>query len=331
MRVMWATRLALLLAAMCACRGARSQDREPPPLPWTPAVVAHCGSGTPPGEAGGCKAGVDAALAVLERGGDPLDAAVAGVAVLEDDPRYNAGTGSAVRLDGTTVQMDAAVMDSAGRFGAVAVIEDVRNPVKVARAVVDTPHRLLAGDGATAFARARGFPAFDVRTPEATAEAATLRADLESGRDVPRSWQGFDWKGAYNYGPGSDTVGVAVRGADGTFAVALSTGGWTIVLRGRVGDVPVPGAGLFAGPAGAVAATGRGETIIDVALARTVYGWMAEGMSAQEAVRRGVELLGGDGGLVAIGPHDLAGDAGKPMGWCGRELGAPAWTGTLPP
>jgi hypothetical protein len=58
---------------------------------------------------------------------------------------------------------------------------------------------------------------------------------------------------------------------------------------------------------------------------------MAEGMSAQEAVRRGVELLGGDGGVIAIGPRDLAGDAGKPMGWCGRELGAPVWTGTLPP
>ena len=91
-----------------------------------------------------------------------------------------------------------------------------------------------------------------------------------------------------------------MRSADGRFAAALSTGGWTLMLRGRIGDTPMPGAGLYVGPAGAVAGTGRGEKIIDVALARTVYGWLEQGVPAAEAARRGVELLGGEGGLIVM-------------------------------
>lgn len=336
--------LGMCAVVLAGCRE-RPSGRQRPPLPWTAAAVAHCGAGTPPAEAGGCPAAVDAALAVLARGGDPLDAAVAGVAVLEDDPRYNAGTGSAVRLDLQLVQMDAAVMDSGGRFGAVVGVEEVRNPVRVARAVVDTPHRLLAGEGATAFARAKGFGPWEVRTEAALEEARGLRRELDEGKG-PKRWRGFDWRGAWNYEEGEkgrgegegegeetgertergsggqgDTVGVAVRSEDGRFAVALSTGGWTVVLRGRVGDVPVPGAGLYAGPAGAVAATGQGELIIDRELARRVYGWMEDGMSVEDAVARGLELLHGEGGLIAIDATGWAGGATPhPMGWCGKEL-----------
>src|SRR4051794_10470721 len=110
-----------------------------------PAAIAHGGVGTSSEASDGCRRAVDAALALLARGVDPLEAAVAAVVVLEDDPRFNAGTGSIVRLDGS-VQMDASVMDSEGRFGAVATIERVKNPVTVARAVLETPHLLLAGD-----------------------------------------------------------------------------------------------------------------------------------------------------------------------------------------
>src|SRR5829696_161301 len=100
-----------------------------------PAAVAHGGVGTPGEHSDGCRTAVDRALAVLASTGDPLEAAVAGAIVLEDDPRYNAGTGSIVRLDGA-VQMDASVMESGGRFGAVAGVERVKNPVLVARAVL---------------------------------------------------------------------------------------------------------------------------------------------------------------------------------------------------
>ncbi|HEU5058157.1 MAG TPA: isoaspartyl peptidase/L-asparaginase [Kofleriaceae bacterium] len=326
----------LLVAAACSASDpAPRAARARPALPWTPAVVAHCGSGTPPAEGGGCAPAVDAALAVLARGGDPIDAVVAGAIVLEDDPRYNAGTGSVVRLDGRTVEMDAAVMDSSGRFGAAAGLEEVKNPVVVARAVADTPHRLIAGAGATAFARAIGQAVHDPRRPETLAEAERLRAALVAdGPGISEAWRRFDWRRAWNYAaplptasapqpapvrPGGDTVGVLARSADGRFAAALSTGGWTVVLRGRIGDVPIPGAGLHAGPHGAVAGTGLGEKIIDVQLARTVYGWIETGVPAQEAARRGVALAGGKAALIAITPTEAVAEADPPMAWCTRS------------
>lgn len=329
--------IALALVACSGEPGRKETGRAArPALPWTPAAVAHCGSGTPPAEGGGCRPAVDAALAVLARGGDPIDAVAAGAIILEDDPRYNAGTGSAVRLDGHTVEMDAAVMDSSGRFGAVAGLEEVKNPVVVARAVADTPHRLLAGDGATAFARAVGQPVHDPRRPETLAAAATLRAALVAGgTGIPDVWRRFDWRKAWNYSrpppgepapgpgptprPGGDTIGVLARSADGRFAAALSTGGWTVVLRGRVGDVPIPGAGLYAGPHGAVAGTGRGEKIIDVQLARAVYAWLEAGVPAAEAVRRGVALAGGEAALIAITATEAVAAADPPMAWCTRS------------
>ena len=92
------------------------------------------------------------------------------------------------------------------------------------------------------------------------------------------------------------------------------------MVRGRVGEVPVPGAGLYAGPFGAIAATGRGELIIDEQLARTVHGWLAEGASASEAAERGVELLDGEAALIVITATDAAAAARPPMAWCTRAL-----------
>src|SRR5947207_8868597 len=115
-------------------------------MPQPAAAVAHGGVGSPAAHSDGCRRAVDVALAALTADPDPLAAAVAGALVLEDDPRFNAGTGSVVRLDGT-IQMDAAVMTSDGRFGAVAGIERVKNPALVAQAVLATPHLFLAGDG----------------------------------------------------------------------------------------------------------------------------------------------------------------------------------------
>jgi L-asparaginase / beta-aspartyl-peptidase len=350
--------LLCLLVSLAACSDQAPREAAPkpaaaaPPTPWTPAAMAHCGSGTPPAEGGGCAGAVEAALAALERGIDPLDAAVAGVIPLEDDPRYNAGIGANVRLDGHTVQMDAAVADSKGRYGAVAAIEKVRNPVLVARAVADTPHRLFAGEGATALARKLGHAEFDVTTPETIEQSRKMMARLVAADPkLPRSWRGFDWRRFWNFdtpppegaaagtpaapdakgAPGdakaersnTDTVGVVVRSADGRFAGALSTGGWTLMLDGRIGDTPLPGAGLYVGPAGAVAGTGRGEKIIDVALARTVYGWLEQGVPAAEAARRGVELLGGEGGLIVMTATESAGAAGRVMAWCARDKGGP--------
>jgi beta-aspartyl-peptidase (threonine type) len=301
--------------------------------PLTAAAIAHGGVGTDAAHSDGCRAAVDAALSALASTGDPLEAAVAGVVVLEDDPRFNAGTGSIVRLDGS-VQMDASVMDSAGRFGAVASMERVKNPVRVAQAVLETPHLVLAGDGATQFARTLGMADHDPATEERRQETERLKQRLRAGAgDLPAFWQTGPWRKRWNYptpldGESSDTVGCAVRSPDGRFGVALSTGGTAIMLRGRVGDVPIFGAGLYAGGHGAAAATGTGERIVEKLLAFTVHGWLAAGMRAQQAAARAVSLIPppASTGIIVITPTELGAAADRPMAWAGREQAGP-WLG----
>jgi beta-aspartyl-peptidase (threonine type) len=300
-----------------------------------PAAIAHGGVGTPPEWSDGCRSAVDVALLAL----DAVEAAIAGVVVLEDDPRFNAGTGSRVRLDGKSIQMDASAMRSDGTFGAVAGVERVKNPVRVARAVMDAPHLLLQGDGATRFARTLGMPDYDPTTPESLRRWRDQHAILLD-TDGPPEWKSFDWRAHWNFdGPvpaalradagAHDTVGVAVRSADGGFGVALSTGGFSLAMRGRVGDVPILGAGLYAGRSGAAAATGTGERIVEAGLARHVYGLLTSGCSAQEAADRGVALIRGRGdiGFIVISPGAVAAASDRPLAWAAREGGSGVWQG----
>ena len=346
-----------LIALVFACNNASTPAPAPvaveagpaalPAKPWKAAAIAHGGVGSDPKIADGCRAAVDAALAVADKGGDPVDAAVAGVVVMEDDPRFNAGTGSCVRLDGKSIQMDASVMRSDGRFGAVAGVERVKNPVRVARAVMDTPHLLLQGDGATRFARTLGMPDYDPTTADALARSRETHAKLFAGSgDLPDAWKRFDWRARWNFetpppgvsaalvppvtpDAGHDTVGVAVRAADGRFGVALSTGGLTLAMRGRVGDVPILGAGLYAGDHGAAACTGTGERMIEAGLARKVHGWLSDGATAADAAKRAVADIGarGEVGIIVISPTDMAAAADKEMAWAARESGSTAWRG----
>jgi L-asparaginase / beta-aspartyl-peptidase len=284
----------------------------------SPAAVVHGGAGSPRKRMDGTNRAAAKAMEVLRDSGSALDAALAAIVVLEDDPRFNAGTGANIRLDGKTIQMDAACMDGeTGSFGAVAAIERVKNPVLVARKVMDTPHILIVGEGATRFARAMGFPDYDPTCAENRARFQRVKAIL-MGTDPGQAeaWKHYDWKRGWNFptslkealGP-SDTVGCVTRNAKGRFAAAISTGGTTITFYGRVGDVPMYGAGIFAGPKGAVACTGNGEDIVKHLVAKTAYDLLAKGFSAQKAVDR---ALAGfpptiDLGLVAIGLKSTGG------------------------
>ena len=293
-----------------------------------PAVIAHGGAGSARDRSPAVMLAARAAYAALGSGAVALDAAVAGAVVLEDDPTFNAGTGANVRLDGVSVQMDAAVMDSWGRFGAVAGIERVRNPVRVARAVIDSPHTLIAGDGATAFARVMGFGDWDPVTPAALEKRRKAMATLTgTGGEVkvPPRWETFDWRGHYDFqrklrdaGVESfDTIGVLVRHGDGSFGGALSTGGTTLTLRGRIGDVPLFAAGLYVGPAGAVACTGNGEDIVRESLAKVVYEEMARGKSPERAIDWGVGLFPKkiSVGLIAMNATGEAAGGNRKMAW----------------
>jgi isoaspartyl peptidase/L-asparaginase-like protein (Ntn-hydrolase superfamily) len=292
-----------------------------------PIIAAHGGSASNPAHSDGPRRACLAGLEAMARSGSALDAAIAATRLLEDDERFNAGTGSNLRLDGTTVQMDAACMTSGGDFAAVAAIERVRNPVAVARRLLATPHVMLVGDGATAFARRCGFGDHDPTTPAAKERFRQVMAASEPFGE----WKRADLEGAWNFETplrevlGGDTVGgVAWDGR--TYACALSSGGTTTVLRGRVGDAPLPGCGLFAGRDGAVAVTGDGEYIARSLLAYRAYAELEGGRSPEQVVAWALDQLAAsvDVGLIVLNHEGFAGGARNGMAWHGTREEAPA-------
>jgi L-asparaginase/beta-aspartyl-peptidase (threonine type) len=248
-----------------------------------PILVTHCGAGSDASTRDAADRSGAAGLAILNRGGSALDGVLEAIVVLEDDPRLNAGTGSRMRIDGR-IQMDAALMDSRMAAGGVAVIEDVKNPIRVAREVMDTPHLLLAGRDAVAFARSKGHPPYDPATPESRRRLEESLVKLRQGRlpAYARNWRRIEVH---------DTVGAVGRDRRGRFAAGSSTGGTEFMMPGRVGDSPLVGAGLYAGPSGAVTVTGIGEEIIRRVLSKVVYDRIADGLSPQRAADRGLALF----------------------------------------
>lgn len=208
--------------------------------------------------------------AIRER--DVLISVVKAVSLMEDDITFNAGTGSCQRLDGT-IQMDASVMTAYG-MGSVIAIENVKNPVKVALSVMkESPHLIMCGDGAVKFARIMGFPEFDPDTEKAKKQHDRIVHDIMNnnpGGDerIEQFLKIRELSRFLKYG--EDTVG-AVGRFNGEFAAAVSTGGAAPMLRGRVGDSPLPGCGIYVGKKGAVVATGIGEEIIKRMLCFSVY------------------------------------------------------------
>ncbi|SFC80555.1 isoaspartyl peptidase/L-asparaginase [Massilia yuzhufengensis] len=274
------------------------------------AVVVHGGAGAPLDHEDGCVLAARRALAQLQANGDALDAAIAAVTAMEDDGRFNAGSGSALCLDGATIEMDASIMDTRGRLGAVACVRDVKNPVLLARAIADTPHVLLAGEGAERFARSLGMARSAPVSEHQRAQHRQIMSELAGSVPLMPGIDNRLFERFWNYktpiqlpkSAACDTVGAVVRGPDGHFAVACSTGGSAPSLLGRVGDSPIIGSGFFAGPHGAVAASGIGEHIMRHLLARTVYGWIEDGMPLQKALERGLDLFDKEVnvGLIAV-------------------------------
>lgn len=272
------------------------------------AIVVHGGAGAGSELSDGCRLAAQAAAQSLALGEPALSAAVAAVLVLENDERYNAGTGAALRLDGRSIEMDAAVMDTRGTLGAVAALRAVKNPVLVALDVAQSPHVLLAGEGAQRYARSRGHAAYDV-VPDRSRRAyqhllqkmATCEQPMAGVDNIAfaRHWNG-EGPPPFQAPTGCDTVGAVVRDADGHFAVACSTGGSAPSLLGRVGDTPLIGCGFYAGADGAVAASGIGEYLIRTMLAATVYRWIADGVDLHEALRRGIALIRPDAATALI-------------------------------
>ncbi len=239
---------------------------------------------------------LDAGAKVLAEGGSALDAVEAAVVVLEDDPHFNAGRGAVFTYNGTN-ELDASIMDGRTRAaGAAAGLTHVRNPVRLARAVMEnSPHVFLSGAGAEEFARGQDIEMVDpdwFATPERWRQLQELKAKN-------LGWFDVDLK----YG----TVGAVARDREGHLAAATSTGGLTGKRWGRIGDSPVIGAGTYADDrACAVSATGAGEYFIRVGVAHEICARMRLGgedaRTAAEAVIAEVGALGGDGGVIVAAP-----------------------------
>jgi L-asparaginase / beta-aspartyl-peptidase len=257
------------------------------------AILTHGGSGSDPQDSDGPRSAAKVGMDLMRNGEAALNAVIHAVRYLEDDPRFNAGIGSQLRSDGRTIQLDASCMMSNGKFGAVACVEGIQNPVDLALGVLlHSPHILIVGEGARIFAEKHNIPVIHL---------------IGSGEGKTHKNDGT---------PSCDTVGAVAF--DGTaFAAALSSGGLEKSAIGRVGDVPLPGCGLFCGSAGAVACTGDGEYIALKLLAEKVYGMIQRNMSPDEAAQKVMTLFDDsvDVGIIILTKNGFASNARNGMAW----------------
>ena len=284
-----------------------------------PAIIVHGGAWDIPPELHeahrqGTHRAVEAGWAVLVAGGSAIDAVEAAIVSMEDDETFNAGRGSFLNADGQ-VESDAGCMEGAQlEAGAVASVEFIRNPIRLARAVMEkSQHVLLVGQGAQRFAHRMGFPPCDL-------------VDLAVPREFER-WQKLLYDRTYSArqsfaraaasahtvtgaeaGAGSDTVGCVALDQAGHIAAGTSTGGTPNKMPGRVGDVPMLGCGFYADDEiGGASSTGWGEAIAKVLLARLALHHLQELGDPGAAARVAIEVLhdkvSGLGGVILLSPE----------------------------
>jgi len=327
--------LAALLLLVSAAGFAATGRAEPPLV-----MLIHGGAGvieparmTPAKEAAyraGLAAALDAGYDVLARGGTSVDAVTAAVRIMEDDPQFNAGRGAVLDHDGDA-ELDAAIMDGSGpRAGAVAAVRHVKNPIELARLVMEqSPHVLLVAEGAEEFAFERGVvlvPRSYFRTDarvheleeERRAEEARAHRAAAGDGQVPAA-------AARVAGDALGTVGAVALDHAGNLAAATSTGGLTNKHGGRVGDTPLIGAGTYASNAScAVSGTGQGEYFIRAVVAYDicallVYRHVPLAEAVHEVIQEKLRRSGGEGGAIAL---DAAGNFAMDFNSVGMFRGA---------
>jgi L-asparaginase / beta-aspartyl-peptidase len=276
-----------------------------------PSLIVHGGAWDIPDDAvdackSGCRRAIEAGWSILSRGGAALDAVEAAIIVLEDDPVFDAGLGSHLNLDGR-VECDAIVMDGRTlRAGAVAGLQRIRNPVRLARKVLDSsPHMMLIAEGAERFAVAQGIPLCD---PEDLISDGERQAWQRCKTDRHAT--------AHHRGHEQGTVGAVAIDQTGALFAATSTGGTCCKLPGRVGDSPLIGCGCYADhEAGGVSCTGYGEAIMKIVMAKTAVDFLRPNSqnsssetpalfdapgAAREAIRLLAKRTRATGGLILL-------------------------------
>ncbi len=265
-----------------------------------PVLVVHGGGWAIPDDMveahlSGIRAALAAGWQELEHGGSSLDAVEAAVRVMEDDEAFDAGRGSFLNRDGR-VQLDALMMDGATlRAGGVGCVERLRNPIHVARIVLeDSPHVYFVGPGAERFAAEHGVPLIDneeLVIPREVQRLRRLQAEGESKMDV--------------FSASHDTVGAVALDQNGNLAAATSTGGTLNKTPGRVGDSSLIGCGCYAdNDSAAVSTTGWGEPIMKLVLGKWTADRVAAGAPPQQAAREAIAYLqrrlSGHGGIIVL-------------------------------
>lgn len=269
--------------------GSALKDRKP-------IIVVHGGAGKwdqsrsqPAIE--GVKKAAELGFEMLVKGESALDAVVEAVALMEDTGVFNAGKGSALNIEGN-VEMEASVMDGKTlRAGAVGLLRDVKNPVRLARLVMEkSDHVFVVGEGAEKLAGIFGIERIDAPSENQLKRYHLYKQALLEGKyDLPKLAELIK---SYPEIFSLETVGAVALDKKGNVAAATSTGGIPLKLPGRIGDSPLIGCGTYAdNQSGACSATGIGEIAIRLVLAKTVCDRMASGKSAQKAVEEAINLV----------------------------------------
>jgi beta-aspartyl-peptidase (threonine type) len=244
---------------------------------------------------------LNAGYDILENGGASLDAVEAAIVLMEDSPLFNAGKGAVFTSEGKN-ELDASIMDGATlNAGAAAGVTNVKNPIRLARAVMENSvHVMFAREGAEEFAKEQGLELVKPKYFWTQHRWDSYKAALKKSKADKDAALPHDFK----YG----TVGVVALDAEGNLAAGTSTGGMTMKRYGRVGDVPIIGAGTFAdNKSCAVSSTGWGEYFMRLTIARDIcaqveYGGKSVEDAANDVIHNRLQNLGGDGGVIVLGP-----------------------------
>lgn len=299
-----------------------------------PLLVIHGGAGVEPGdltkdEEVAARAALEAALkaghAKLQGGASSVDAVAAAITVLEDAPQFNAGRGAVFTHDGRN-ELDTSIMDGAtGKAGAAAGLHRVKNPITLARAIMDkSRHVMMVGDGAEMFAKEQGITLVDPAWFRTEKRWKALQKALAEEKNAQASNTPLELPGKAYFG----TVGALALDAQGHLAAGTSTGGMTNKRYGRVGDSPIIGAGTWADPRCAVSGTGWGEFYIRAAAAHEIcarvrLSGQSIGRAGEGVINRDIPKAGGDGGAIALDAQGVAAfpfnTGGMYRGWIGAD------------